>query len=68
MYKAFMPIDFVSEKWMTSITPSAISIGQAKTVMKIRNDAAERIAEKLTEMIVQAMSSRDTIDGYEVKK
>jgi len=59
----FAPIDVCDEPYVRAITGS-VSNDEAKIIMKTREDAAEIIAKELTKLIVDAMKSKDTTNGY----
>jgi len=58
--ECFDPVDVNTEPHIFD----GVSEERYRTVVKMREDAAEILSKQITEMIISAMSEKDTRDGY----
>jgi hypothetical protein len=65
--QAFDPLRVSDDPFIASIVGDEVQAAPAvRTVMKLRKDAAEKIAAILTERILESMATSDTINGYPI--
>lgn len=60
--RAFAPIRMCDQPLIAHITGDE-TVESAKKILKLREDAAEHLAAKLTRMLVQTMKGIDTTNG-----
>lgn len=58
----------ISEDPALCVVTGDISTEQAKIIIKERSKAAEHLGRELARMILDAMKSNDTLNGYPVEK
>ena len=64
--QCFEPLKTTDDSLLSLCTGDVlVSSDKAKIVLKTRENAAELLAKELSEMIVNAMKSKDTHNGYE---
>ena len=62
--RMFKPMHVVDEAIGLYLDPLAVNEVRGMVIMQAREDAAKVIAENLTRLIVDAMKSKDTFNGY----
>lgn len=67
MAMAFEPLKRCDDALMAMVTGAVFSEAAAQKVVKLREDAADRIAKQLARMIVESMGANDTLNGYPVR-
>lgn len=61
---AFERVDAVDDPLMRLCVPNSKMESEMRIVTKMRQDLATDLAKRLTEMLLDAMSARDTKNGY----